>query len=279
LKHDVNALFDNWYRNMHLRGYIQRVQNILDTVRSDPFHTVPSCIMQYSPPTLRSPAPTRHWVQNLNDLLERMPPRILDPLPRFLRHSFPVDTHVEVTEDAGALGLKNLFEEFMYDPQCALRRHYGYALDNSRKSQSRHQVERGILHAIPFSLEQLILYREECAQYFTQTLGLIINVLSPRAAHPIEDAEWRSGQWPRLTLMLLLSLLSETSKFHLSQKWKSTIVLLAHSIMHYQRAQRLVRYQILNAAEDFSKENHNHPIPLGSENYAEWLLIQVCGTL
>ena len=279
LKHDVNGLFNNWHRNMHLRGYVKRVQNILDTVRSDLFHTVPSCVMQYHPPTLRSPAPTRHCVQKLNDLLERKPPQILDPLPNPLRHSLPVDTHVEVPEDAGALGLKTLFEEFMYNPQCALRRRYGYALDNSRKSQSRDRVERGILQAIPFSLEQLILYREECAQYFTQTLGLIIKVLSPRAAHPIEDAEWHSGQWPRLTLTLLLSLLSETSKFHLSQKWKSTIVLLAHSVIHYQQAQRLVRYQILKAAEDFSKEHQNHPIPFGSEKYAEWLLIQVCATL
>jgi len=279
LKGTVNGLFDNWYRNMLLQRYVQQVQKILDTVRSDPFHTVPSCVMEYNPSTLRSPTLGRHCVQKLDDLLERMPPRIFDPLPRFLRHSFPVVTRVEVTKDAGALGLKTLFEEFMYDPQCALRRRYGWALDNSRKSQSHDRDEVDVLQAIPFPLKQLILYREECAQYFTHTLGSIIKVLSPRAAHPIEDAEWHSGQWPRLTLTLLLGLLSETSKFHLSQKWKSTIVQLAQNVMHYQRAQRLVRYQILNAAEDFSKEYHNRPIPLGSEDYAEWLLIQVCRTL
>jgi len=279
LEDEVNGLFDNWYRNSLLRGYIQRAQNILDKVCSDPFYTVPSCVMQYSPPTLRPLAPTRQCAQKLNDLLKRKPPQILHLLPRTLQHCFPVDTHAEITEGAGVqIALKTLFQEFMDDTQCILRRRYGRVLDNSQKSLNHRRVEVHVLQAILFPLEQLILYREECAQYFTQTLGLIIKVLSPRAAHPIEDAEWCSGQWPRLTLTLLLSLLSETSKFHLSQEWKSTIVVLAHSVMHYQLAQRLVRYQILNAAEDFSKEYHNHLIPPESEkSYAEWLLIQVCG--
>jgi len=279
LEDEVNGFFDNWYRNMILQGYVERVQNMLDTVRSDPLHTVPSCIMPHSLPTLRSPPPTRHCVWGLNDLLKRKPPQILwHPLPRPQQHSFLADTHVQITEDAGAqVGLKTLFQEFMSNPQCALCSHYGFALDNSRKGQNHDRAEVGVLQVIPFPLEQLILYHEECAQYFTQTLGLIIKLLSPRTGYPIEEAERRSGQWPRLTIALLLSLLSETSKFHLSQEWKSTIVILAHSVMHYQRAQRLVRYQILNAAEDFWKEHHNHPIHPETEKYAEWLLIQVCG--
>ena len=102
-----------------------------------------------------------------------------------------MDDHVE---NDSVLALKTLFEEFMYDPQNALRRHHGSALDNSRTGQSHHHVDIAVSQGIPFSLEQVILYREECAQHFAQIFGMIIKVLSPGAGHSIEDAEWRSGQ-------------------------------------------------------------------------------------
>ena len=45
--------------------------------------------------------------------------------------------------------------------------------------------------------------------------------------------------------------------------------------MRYQRAQRLLRFRIFGALEDFSKEYNNDLIPPEQEMHPEWLLIQV----
>ena len=276
LKKCVDDLFQQWHSNLEFRNHICQVQLILDHVRSDLSHAVPPTLGRYERPISytfkRIP---RYNMPCLNDLLsQREPPspqQQLDPLPD-LSHQ-----HEKENDDHNPIDLKQLFEDFMGDNN-SVRRKYGKALDSSWQSrnQSREQGSK-IFKEMPSSLgvTELKLYRDKCGHQFSLTLASIVDVLSPSPSLPTELLGFQSGQSPRITLALLLGLLSETSKYDVTFPWRSTIVLLAQSLMRYQRAQRLLRFRILDALEDFSKEYNNDLIPPEQEMYPEWLLVQV----
>ena len=267
LKNRVDDLFQQWNRNLEFQAYIYQVQPVLDRARSDLSHAVPPTLEKYerliSYTCKRMP---RYSLPTLNNLLSRREP----PSPQ--QQVDPLPDNNSIDSD-----LKHLFEEFMGDNN-SVRRKYGTALDSSWQSrnQSREQGLK-IFKEIPSSLgvSELILYRDDCGHQFSQTLASIVKVLSPSPSLPTELLGFQSGQWPRITLALLLGLLSETSKYDVPLRWKSAIVVLAQSLMRYQRAQRLLRFRILGALEDFSKEYNNDLIPPEKEMYPEWLSIQV----
>ena len=273
LKNRVDVLFQQWHRNLEFRDHIYQVQLILDHARSDLSHAVPTTLGRYERPILYTfKQMPRYSLPGLNDLLSRREPSIpqqqLDPLPDLSYQ------HEKEDDDHNSIGLKCLFEEFTGDNN-SVRRRYGRALDSSWQSrnQSREQGLK-ISKEIPSSLgiPELEIYRDKCGHQFSLTLASIVDMLSPSYSLLLGS---RSGQWPRITLALLLGLLSETSKYDVPLRWRSAIVLLAQSLMRYQRAQRLLRFRILGAIEDFSKEFNNDLIPPEQELYPEWLLIQV----
>ena len=102
------------------------------------------------------------------------------------------------------------------DDKNTMRRRYGKALHSSWQSrnQSREQASN-IFTEIPLSLgvSELKLYRDKCGHQFSLILTSIVEVLSPSPSLPTELLGFQSGQWPRITLTLLLGLLSETSKY------------------------------------------------------------------
>ena len=276
LKNCIDDLFQQWHSNLEFRDHIYQVQLVLDHARSDSSHDVPPTLGKYEHPISytfkRMP---RYSMPSLNDLLSRRKPsspqQQLDPLSDLLHQ------HEKENDDHNSIDLKHLFEEFIGDNN-SVRRKYGKALDSSWQSrdQSREQGSN-IFKEIPSSLgvPELEIYRNKCGHQFSLTLTSIVDVLSPSSSLPTELLGYQSGQWPRITLALLLGLLSETSKYDVPLRWKSAIVLLAQSLMRYQRAQRLLHFRILGALEDFSKEFNNDLIPPEQEMYPEWLLIQV----
>ena len=273
LKDCVDDLFRQWDRNLQFRDHINQVQLILDYARSDLSHAVPTKLGRYERPILfnfkRMP---RYSLPSLNDLLSQREPS--NPQQKLELGPLP-DLSEKENDDHNSIDLKHLFEEFI-GSNNSMQRRYGRALDSSRQSQnqSREQGSK-IFKEIPSSLgvPELELYRDKCGHQFSLTLASVVDVLSPSL--PTELLEFRSGQWPRITLALLLGLLSQTSKYVVPLRWKSAIVLLAQSLMRYQRAQRLLRFLILGALEDFSKEYNNDLISPELEIHPEWLLIQV----
>ena len=278
LKNRVDDLFQRWHRNLEFRDHIYQVQLVLDHARSDSSHAVPPKLGKYERPNsyIFKQMP-RYSIPSLIDLLSRRKPpnplKQLRPLPD-LSHQHEKEND---SSNHSSIDLKRLFKEFIGDNN-SVRQRYGRALDNSRKSrnQSREQGSK-IFKEIPSSLgvPELERYRAKCSHQFSLTLASIVDALSPSLFLPSELLGFRSGQWPRITLALLLGLLSETSKYDVPLRWRSSIVLLAQSLMRYQRAQRLLRFRILDAVEDFSKEYNNDLIFPELEVHLEWLLIQV----
>ena len=266
LKTRVNDLFQQWRRNLEFRDHISEVQRILDRARSDLSHAVPPKLGRYEHPISYAfkQMPRYSIVPSLNDLLSRREPS--SPHEKeFIDHD-----------------LKHLFDEFIGDSNNSVRRRYGIALDRSRQSQDQSRLreqESKVFKEIPSSgvpeLGELKAYRDECGRQFSVTLASVVDILSPSPSLPTELLGFQSGQWPRITLALLLGLLSQTSKNDVPLRWRSAIILLAQSLMRYQRAQRLLRFRILDALEDFSKEYNNDLISPELEMHPEWLLIQV----
>jgi hypothetical protein len=94
-----------------------------------------------------------------------------------------------------------------------------------------------------------------------------------------EESLFNSGQWPRITVTFLLSLLASTSKVPLSDSWKAALTNFAHILLRLQRSQRLLKLKLVADGdnEEFLKElvNDGHLGLDSTPDYVDWLLIQV----
>jgi len=259
LKRNINELFHNWYKNWQLHKHIQEVQRVLDEVRSDACLEVPRIVDEYVSSMLSSVARPVYRPPDLASLVKQnLPSSLHFPRPPRL---LPLSSGnvVSLADKSETHDLQSIVHKFNKDAR-AVRHQYGQTLEKSILSQKNER------------LKQLEIYCIECRDHFESALGLVIKDTAPR--HSVERVGHSVGQWPRVTIRILLGMLSETSKSQLSEGWKSRIVFLAESMLRYQRARRLVRYYCLNAMDDFRKEYENDVDP-GSDVSAEWLLIQV----
>lgn len=234
-------------------------------------------IQPYELPVPLSHPTARYAVPTLVDLLQRRPPEVLQAMNRrsglLAQNPCPL---VERSQDSiRGSGLNSLINEFIKSDNHLWRR-YGRALYDSQQTEAENPIVLPLLTGMP-PLSELETYSKECGQIFDEIFCDIVRTLSPSQESPFEKAVYDSGQWPRLILKDILGLLSETSTCLLRSEWRRSIVILAHSLICYQQAWRLVRHRNLGAQEDFAKEFRNEVHSFQDEKYHEWLLIQIEG--
>ncbi|KAF5362612.1 hypothetical protein D9758_009561 [Tetrapyrgos nigripes] len=129
---------------------------------------------------------------------------------------------------------------------------------------------------IPFSVQELLVQKELCAERYQSFLDVVVAALSPTTSS--EKAIAKGGNWPRLTLRSVLRLLAYPRNAQLTQEWKVALTLLARDTLEYQRAIRLLAYAQQGKREDFFRELDTHTFDMTvALQYLDWTLIQIEG--
>ncbi|KAH7908220.1 hypothetical protein BJ138DRAFT_1207474 [Hygrophoropsis aurantiaca] len=253
----VTAIFDSCYRNRCLEKHFQNVQAILDGSRRQAIYisTAPSSFSA----DLRKALPYVSVV-SLADLVHRPAPNLI-----------VTNDHFRLTTSTGLQDLVSKFQGST-NPLHSL---FGESLALSRECLDREGVSAAPT-TIAIGLGRLKDYYLQCREQFFGIFMTILQCLSPVTL--AEKAIDHSGQWPRISVRLLLGQLASTSTIGLTVEWKKVLVTLAKILVELQRARRLLVLAIKNNAEDFYKEIKNTGCEgWDAETYTDWLLIQIEG--
>ncbi|KAF8132464.1 hypothetical protein EV363DRAFT_108384 [Boletus edulis] len=115
----------------------------------------------------------------------------------------------------------------------------------------------------------------QCRENYMSGLNIVKKELGPTddLGHALDQA----GQWPPITPTTLFRCLASTSPIKLPDDWKQCLVSLALLLVELQRSRRLLRFSLENS-EELSGELENEGCDgWNSEEYPDWLLIQLQG--
>jgi hypothetical protein len=115
----------------------------------------------------------------------------------------------------------------------------------------------------------------QCRVNYLDSVEILKESLGP-TTDPLEQALDRLGQWPPITVDVLLGYLASTSRIDISPRWKKCLISLALLLLELQRSRRLLRLALDGLEEEFSTELENEGCDgWKAEEYPDWLLIQV----
>jgi hypothetical protein len=124
-------------------------------------------------------------------------------------------------------------------------------------------------------IEALQKHYMQCRVNYLDSLDILKKRLGP-TTDPHEQTLDRFGQWPPITVDVLLQCLASTSPIDIPPPWKKCLISLALLLLELQRARRLLRFALDGLEEEFSKELENEGCGgWNAEEFPDWLLIQV----
>ena len=123
--------------------------------------------------------------------------------------------------------------------------------------------------------ETLTGHYARCRATYAETVHRLQQHLSPNSWS--ERALQQSGQWPRMTPLVLLRFLASNSPVTLSDGWNRCLIRLALLVLQVQRARRLLQLHLDNHHEELRRELQNEGCNgWSAEMHPDWLLVQVC---
>ena len=115
----------------------------------------------------------------------------------------------------------------------------------------------------------------QCRVNYMESVDIIKKSLGP-TTDPHEQRLEQFGQWPSITVDVLLQYLATASPIEVPPDWKKCLTLFALLLLDLQRARRLLRFALDGLKEELLKELENEVCDgWNPEEYPDWLLIQV----
>ncbi|KIK28278.1 hypothetical protein PISMIDRAFT_610109 [Pisolithus microcarpus 441] len=288
---DLHQLFASCYRNMELKAHLNRVESILGQKAAslpesfDQEATLPTNQpLEYSfvPPNQGHRHANRDMT--LEILFHRAAPAL--PLkevtprdPRLDLHDNSAFSHLVVTPSQShtreSRQMSQLIDDLHRNANSAFQVVYANGLQRSFRYLSHDQITLGV-QGLKHLVESLRTHYGRSRRRYMSALRLLAKCLGPQTTG--EQAVYRSGQWPRITVKVLLGCLSSTSQIPLSHDWRVCLIAFVKLALEYQCARRMLTLARNGQAEDLYKEMEN----TGRDNWqvesrADWLLIQLDG--
>ncbi|KAG1750414.1 uncharacterized protein EDB91DRAFT_1243991 [Suillus paluster] len=264
--------YSNCYRNLCLKTYLDRVQNVLDEARRT---LTPSTKQSYTFTPNNSDVKSVTTAV-LTEHLFRKPPPVITLLPDPLQHS-----HVSLSDKVFGDGLDSSPLEYVISNFSRSRldkfgSQYAEHLEDSRIHLNSEQVPIAPC-STRWTVDMLQYYHAWCNKLYNSAFRSLEEHLAPSGL--AEESMFNSGQWPRITVTFLLGLLASTSKTPLCNSWRVPLTNFAHIILRLQRSQRLLKLKSAAGgdSEEFVKElaNDGYLAVDGTQKFLDWLLIQV----
>ncbi|KAI6003018.1 hypothetical protein EDD15DRAFT_2385567 [Pisolithus albus] len=268
LDSDLHQLFASCRRNMELKTHLNRVESILgQKAASFPESFDQEATLPTNQPLAYSFVPTNQGHRHANrdmtlEILFRRAAPVLplkEPVPYPVPRSFTLYISIILTFTylSESMQMNRLINDLHRNANSAFQVVYANGLQRSFRYLSHDQITLGVQ-----GLTHLVERR------YMSALRLLAKCLGPQTTS--EQAVYRSGQWPRITVKVLLGCLSSTSQIPLSHDWRLAL--------EYQCARRMLALARNGQAEDLYKEMEN----TGRDNWqvesqADWLLIQLDG--
>ncbi|KAF7977091.1 hypothetical protein HWV62_4673 [Athelia sp. TMB] len=269
----IQAFFKDWFQNKQLHLHTTELQRILE---SFPISALPNVAL-YHFATSHSQCGAAHSPNivptAVDQLMQRNSPLLANDTPKRL-NSKGIETQRPqslIVDDR----LKALIIE-LRGSRDSFHRHYGNALDDSRKDLINDHVPN-ITVGIPYSLATIASYQNDCRAYFETVFTSIQRTLAPR--NTAETVLSVAGLWPRYTFRSILEMMTLKNRPTLSQAWRRAFTTMAMSMLIYQRSCRLLKWAVAGNADEFSKELENDALHQREEKMTsfDWLLIQLDG--
>ncbi|KAI6009763.1 hypothetical protein BKA83DRAFT_3400703 [Pisolithus microcarpus] len=288
---DLRPLFASCYRNMKLKDHLDRVESILDEKASS--SSPESLNKEITSPSNRQPAYSfapssqghhrANWDVTLEVLFHRAAPTV--PLngmtPQDLWFTLHHDNYTPQHHPAGRfqtcgfMRMSQLINDLRRNANSTLRATYANALQQSADHLSHNQATVEV-DALANLVESFRAHYELSRGRYQSTLRFLAGYLGPQT--PSEHAVYRSGQWPRVTVKVLLGCLASKSNIPLPPDWRVCLISFAKFALEYQRARRMLALAKNGQAEELHKEMENTGCDgWEAESYADWLLIQLDG--
>ncbi|KAL4077977.1 hypothetical protein J3A83DRAFT_4476280 [Scleroderma citrinum] len=266
LASQVVSVFQSCYRNWQLLHHLDRVQKILYQAcwHTTSRESAPYCFIPAggSPPTPNQMVA----LENLFHLRAPPAPLTLQPLTVESTCLCPVDESMELNRLINRLRGKrgNSFHATYVGDLDLSKNHHVY--DNSfslRCPAGRHS-------------DQVKAHYNYCRSAYLQHSSVLTDSFTPRTRS--ERAVSESGQWPRITVKVLLGCLASTSRVELPSDWRDYLISFVKLALEYQRSRRMLLLAMNGQLEDLCTEMENIGcIGWDAGSHPDWLLIQLEG--
>ncbi|KAG0706484.1 hypothetical protein DFH29DRAFT_995866 [Suillus ampliporus] len=268
----LDPLFRSCWRNRLLKQHLDDLQGILEQFYvPNPPSKLPSQYVLHShldDSDIASPASS----VDAQYLFDRDPPVLhvcgsSQVLLDFNRRNL-------VSRDSGVtMRLQQLINNFREQGSDKFRRNYANDLDQSRSMFCEDKVVAPP-DSMPYTAELLLQYHSLHSRQFQDSLGTIVQALSPASA--AENALYDAGLWPRVTPNFLFTRLACVSGDHVGKAWRAVLVRLSQILVQLQRSRRLIVFAANKNWVEFFNELENEGCEgFDPELYPDWLLIQI----
>ena len=179
------------------------------------------------------------------------------------------------TSFSGAISVQRLITTAEARATNPFQRRYVSALRASAESfESEITIVSHGATELP-DVETLTGHYARCRATYAEGVHRLQQHLGPRSHS--ERALQQSGQWPRMTPLVLLRFLASNSPVTLSGGWNRCLIRLALLVLQVQRARRLLLLHLDNHHEELRRELQNEGCNgWSAEMHPDWLLVQVC---
>ena len=179
------------------------------------------------------------------------------------------------TTTPGAISMQRLVTTIEGRATNPFQHQYVSALRASAKSfESEMSIVSHGATELP-DAETLVGHYARCRATYAESVHRLQQHLGPNSRS--ERALHQSGQWPRMTPLVLLRFLASNSPVTLSDDWNRCLIRLALLVLQVQRARRLLQLYLDNHHEELRRELQNEGCNgWNAEMHPDWLLVQVC---
>ncbi|KAF9221820.1 hypothetical protein BS17DRAFT_710204 [Gyrodon lividus] len=265
LANKLDPLFTSCYQNLQLQEHLSHVQQILDRAHA-------------SAPVLESftfqPSSGKHTpdapVVTLPYLFKR-PALRLQPIPR-LPHGVAHSDELSLK----SVRLRQLIDGLRGNAQSRFQEQYAEDLRLSEEAFRSQTSVVAIQESVQHTEEVLRQHYAQLRGRYFQDFEALKQSLNPKSTN--EGAVSCSGQWPRITVKIMLQSLASTSRITPPDNWRESITSFALLTLEVQRCRRLLVHAMKNESEELSKELTNEGCDgWEAELHPDWLLIQLEG--
>ena len=257
--------FYGCYRNIEFKEHLTRVQKLLRNVQVSPIPTV-----QYSLDRSETNSHYVPWTLRAEQLFSRQELCLPEhaTLPGYA-------ADVGNTPFPGAISVQRLITTAQARATNPFQHRYISTLRASAESfeSEMSTVSHGATE-LP-DAETLVGHYARCRATYAESVHRLQQHLGPRSRS--EKALHQSGQWPRMTPLVLLRFLASNGPVTLSGDWNRCLIRLALLVLQVQRARRLLQLHLDNHHEELRRELQNEGCNgWSAEMHPDWLLVQVC---
>jgi len=276
-KERVEAYLESISRNIDLRDYLLRLQDILRRRKA----TIPPPKTPYvfSPQVSAAPRKPQKWsAPSIRDVLVSRTNFLLPPLTRehppsglaVLPSSLTIVTECNPPSPRED-GLISLIHELRHS-LVSLPQIYGEDLRASYDDLLAKGASFFVQRDIP-PREALLKYHDLCSKQKDTIFSEFLETLAP--SQKLENDLGISGLWPRITPRSILRQLSKDHVHTLPDQWKHAITRYAVAFLKCQQSKRLLELSWSNRNEELLRELGALCEPVAITYSPDWLLIQV----